>query len=149
MGLNTETFLNTAVENEMETELLPVPEGEYRAVVAKIDLRSFDIKRGDRAGQTGYALDLTWEIQDDQVKEDIGRVPKPRQSIMLDIQGDTLAEGKGKNVGLGRVRAALDMNDASQPWTPSMLVGAVANVEVKHRVYEGRIFDEVSRVREL
>jgi hypothetical protein len=147
---NAETFLNTSHTEAADTSLLPVPEGEYVALSSPVSadsFREFDIKRGERAGQKGYALDLEWTINDEGIKASLGRTPKVRQSIMLDVtSGGGLDFGKGKNVGLGRVREALGQNQNGQPWSFAMLGSQVAKVKVKHRLYEDKIFAEVGDV---
>lgn len=148
---NAELFLNTTTTAVNDTQLLPVPEGEYTAVSSPVtadSFRSFDIRRGDRAGTKGYALDLEWTINDEAVKAQIGREPKVRQSIMLDMTADGtgLDFGKGRNIGLGRLREALGQNKDGQPWSFAMLGSQVARVKVKHRMVEDKVYAEVNEV---
>jgi hypothetical protein len=148
---NPETFLNTTHNEAADTSLLPVPEGEFIAVSSPVtaeSFRTFDIKRGERAGTKGMAVDIEWTINDDEVKSALGRTPKVRQSIMIDTtaDGNGIDFGKGKNVGLGRLRQALNQNQNGQPWSFAMLGNQVAKVKVKHRMHEDKIFAEVSDV---
>ena len=147
---NAETFLNTTHTEAADTSLLPVPEGEYVALSSPVtaeSFRDFDIKRGERAGQKGYAVDLEWTIDDEKLKAELGRTPKVRQSIMLDVTaGGGLDFGKGKNVGLGRLREALNQNADGKPWSFAMLGSQVAKIKVKQRLYEDKIFAEVADV---
>ena len=59
-----------------------------------------------------------------------------KQGIMLDLDatGQRLDVSKGKNINLGRLREALDMNDASQPFSFNMLPGNAARARVTHRM---------------
>jgi hypothetical protein len=148
---NPEVFLNTTTTSAADTQLLPVPEGEYTAVsspVTKDSFRTFDIKRGARAGTKGMSLDLEWTINDEALKAELGREPKVRQSMMLDTTGDGsgLDFGKGRNIGLGRLREALGQNKDGQPWSFAMLGSQVARVKVKHRMVEDKVYAEVSEV---
>ena len=148
---NPELFLNTTVTETLDTQLIPVPEGEYTAVSSPVSaesFRSFDIKRGDRAGTKGYALDLEWTINDESLKAQIGREPKVRQSLMLDTTADGtgLDFGKGRNIGLGRLREALGQNKDGQPWSFAMLGSQVARVKVKHHLVDDKVYAEVSEV---
>lgn len=151
---NPELFLNSTVNESNATELLPVPEGEYTAMsgpVSAESFRDFDIKKGQNAGKKGYSLDIEWTINDDGgvLKELLGREPKVRQGIMLDLgPGGVIDCGKGKNVALGRTREALGQNQAGRPWSFSMLGGQVAKIKVKHRLdaNSGRTYVEVSDV---
>jgi hypothetical protein len=152
LPFNPEQFLGAQFNEANSTELLPIPEGEYIAVSDPVGLESFkqfDIKKGDRAGQKGMMLILKWNINDEngQLKEHLGRAPQARQSVMLDMgQGGTLEFGKGRNVGLGRVREALGQNLTGKPWAFSMLGGAVAKIKVKHRIDGGNTYAEVTEV---
>ena len=154
---NPDVFLNTTVVESNATELLVVSEGEYTAIsggVTADNFRSFDIKKGDRAGQKGYSLDIEWNIEDTggAIKATIGREPKVRQSIMLEISSDgTLVFGKGRNVSLGRVREALNQNQTGKPWSFSMLGGQIAKVKVKHRLDPAtqRTYSEVADVSRI
>lgn len=134
---NPEIFLNMQHQEANSTELLPVPDGEYIAVSDPITEKSFlvyDIKNGDRAGQKGVSLIVVWNINDESgsLKELLGREPKVRQNIYLDIKQDgTMEFGKGRNVELGRLREALGQNGNGQPWAYSMLGGKTAKINVK------------------
>ena len=151
---NPELFLNTQTDQASSTELLAIPEGEYRAVSGPVgpdSFSSFDIRKGDRAGQKAYRLDVEWTINDEggALKEYLGREPRVRQGIMLDISKDgTLEMGKGKNVTLGRLREALGQNLAGRPWSMSQVGGQVAKIKVKHRLdaASGRTYVEVGDV---
>lgn len=157
-AFNAEQFLNLQVEDPNSTELLLVPEGEYTAVSEPVDansFRSFTIGKGERAGQKGVSLDVEWSINDESgaLKEYLGRAPKVRQGLMLDTigGGTSLEMGKGKNVGLGRLREALGQNQTATPWRFSMLGSQVAKIKVKHRLDSntGKTYAEVSEVTKL
>lgn len=134
---NPELFLNIQHEEANSTELLPVPDGEYTAVSEPVTEKSFieyDIKNGERAGSKGLMLKVLWAINDEGgvLKEMLGRSPKVGQTIMLDVKQDgSLEFGKGRNVELGRLRAALNQNGNGAPWAFSMLGGKVAKIQVK------------------
>ena len=148
---NAELLMGTTISEANSTELIKVPEGEYIAVSEPINAESFkefDIKRGERAGQKGLKLNVVWLINDDSgaLKEMLGRAPKVTQGIMLDRGPQGLEMGKGKNVGLGRLREALGQNKTGVPWSFSMLGGSVAKIKVKHRIDGADTYVEVSDV---
>lgn len=148
---NPELFLNTTVTSSTDTQLLPVPEGEYLALSSPVtadSFRTFDIRKGARAGSKGMALDIEWTINDESLKTELGREPKVRQSLMLDTTSDGtgLDFGKGRNIGLGRLREAFGQNQDGQPWSFAMLGNQVARVKVKHRLVEDKVYAEVSEV---
>lgn len=155
LPFNPEQFLGSTFNDANSTELIPLPEGEYIAVTDPVTAESFkefDIKRGERAGQKGLMLILSWNINDESgsLKEMLGRPPKGRQSIMLDRgAGGTLEFGKGRNVGLGRLREAVNQNLTGKPWAFSQLGGVVAKIKVKHRVDGGNTYAEVSEVTKV
>lgn len=150
MTLNADEFLNMAVEGSSSTEL-PIPEpGEYRAVVTEVGARTFTFKKGDRAGSEGMSLDVTWQIDDEAVKEALGYQPKIRQSVLLDLTpSGGLDMGKGKNVTLGRLRDALGQNQDGRPWAPNMLNGQVAVVNLQHRIDGDKVYADIKGVRAL
>ncbi len=137
-----DAFMSSTSEGEMSTEFTPVPVGEYQAIVKKVGTRSGEGEKGAWA-----MLDVTWAIDDAGVTEITGMDnPSVRQSIFLDISDSGgLDMGKGKNIGLGRLREALGQNTGAA-WSPSMLEGNVATVMVDHRLYEGRTFADVKNV---
>lgn len=144
--LDPNQLLSGAITGANSTNLSPVPEGEFQATVQSVSIRDFQYKKGENAGLTGYALDVLWEILDPQVKEQLGRVPTVKQSMILDLNGDAIDMSEGKNVGLGRLRAATKQNEAGRPWSPTMLQGSVAIIQTKQRMDGENIYTDVSRV---
>lgn len=121
-------FQNSQYTDSSSTEYVPVPEGEFTAVVEKYAIR-------DPKGNV--ILDITWKIDDADVAAETGiDNPQVRQSIFLDVDetSGTLMFGKGKNVQLGRLREALHQNTSGQPWSFGMLLGQVAKIRTKHRI---------------
>jgi hypothetical protein len=140
-------FMNMTVEGSNSTESLPVPEGEYLAISEKVDVVPWSSKDGSNSG---LKLQVIWDIQDDGVKSLMERSKvTQRQDIMLDLtETGQLDMGKGKNVGLGRLREAVDLNQAGQPFSFAMLQGRMGKVLVKHRAgtEPGQVFSEVKAV---
>lgn len=146
---NAEDFLNATIEGANSTSAQPIPEGEYTAVIAEFKLRPW-VKKDDPS-VSGQALDVVWQLDAPNVAEELGRKElKAKQGIMLDFTDDgRLDMGKGRNVGLGRLREALDMNNPGQAFAISMIAGRMAKVKVKHRIDKGNIFAEVDSVARL
>jgi hypothetical protein len=153
--LNVETFLNTQTQDSMSTSLDPVPEGEFKAVsepVTKDSFSDFKFSKGERAGQTGYRMTLFWKIDDESAGEFNGR--KVRQQFIIDVtaDGNGLDAGKGKNIALGQLRAALGQNVGGQPWHPGMLGSQVAKIKVKQTFDKddaSKVYSEVATVAQL
>lgn len=142
-------FLDMQIEGSNDTEIVPVPVGEYTAVADDVKVRQWQAK--DDPSKSGLALDLVWNIDDAGVREVLGREKVTvKQGIMLDLtESGGLDMGKGRNVALGRLREALGLNEPGQPFAFSMIPGRIAKVSVKHRMYEDSIFAEVKGVAKL
>lgn len=145
---NPDQFLEQTVDQAMDTVLIPVPVTEegYLAVIEKVDARAWQGKADP--SKSGVTLEVLWEIHDENVKKEVGREKVTiKQGIMLDLtDSGNLDLGKGKNVGLGRLREATGLNVAGQPFAFSMLPGKMSKVTVKHREHEGQIYAEVKGV---
>lgn len=140
-----EMFLNVTTNEANATTLEPIPEGEYIATIKEVKPR----QSGDYV-----LLDVVWTIDDAALAEQLGRKSVTvRQSIFLDItETGGLATGKGKNVGLGRLREAVGQNRPGQPWSPGMLAGAgPCRITVKHRTNDdgSQIYEDVRQVAAL
>ena len=142
-----EAFLGTNTDAELDTRTIPIPDGEYTAIVDKVQARL----AGDKP-----VLEVIWSIDDadGSVLKATGRDKNTvRQTIWLDVNDNgALATGAGKNVGLGRIRSALNQNTAGQPWNPNMMVGQPAKVQVGQRPDKNdpeTIFNDVKRVAAL
>lgn len=130
---NPDQFLNAEIDAANDTEVLQIPVGQYLAISAKVETKQWTSKEDPT--KTGQRLVVSWEIDDEQLKEYLGRAGKISQSIMLDLTDDgRLDTGKGRNAQLGRLRAALGLNNPGERFTLGMLSGRVAKIEVGHRL---------------
>lgn len=145
MSFDPNTFLSTTFNESNDTTVVPVPAGEYLAIAEKVEAKTWSKKDGSA---TGLKLSVLWDIQSEEVKAFIGRDPKASQDIMLDLTEEgNLDMGKGKNVGLGRLREALDLNTPGQPFSPPMIVGRMAKILVTHEPGEGdTVYTRVTKV---
>lgn len=125
---NPDTFLNTEVSSANATAYVPVAEGEFTGSIKKIAPRVLTDGRA--------VLDVTWVVDDETTRQETGMAePTVRQTIWLDLnESGSLDFGKGRNVGLGRLRDALGQNESGKPWQPGMLVGGVAKIKVTHSI---------------
>lgn len=126
MSFNPDDFMNTQVAEPLETSYSPIDEGEYTAVIEKVEAATV-------GSEDKPVLNVFWSIDDAGVKEATGLDnPTVRQTIWLDIGGNgQLEAGKNKNVVLGKLRTALGQNTGA-PWAPTMMIGKVAKVRVSH-----------------
>lgn len=127
-SFNPDLFLNTETESANSSTYTPVPEGEFNASIKAIKPRVLTDGRA--------VLDVTWTVDDEVARNETGMAePMVRQTLWLDTtESGGLDFGKGKNVGLGRLREAVGQNQAGKPWAPGMLVGQVAKVKVGHSI---------------
>ena len=127
-SFNPDTFLNTETDSANSSTYTPVPEGEFNASIKVIKPRVLTDGRA--------VLDVTWTVDDEVARNETGMAePSVRQTLWLDTtESGGLDFGKGKNVGLGRLREAVGQNQAGKPWAPGMLVGQVAKVKVGHSI---------------
>lgn len=146
---NPEQFLDQTVTEANDTIVIPVPVGDYTAVATEVKCRSWQSKNDPSLA--GLALDITWEIDDESVKELLGRQKvTAKQGIMLDLtDSGGLDMSKGRNVALGRLREALDLNQPGVPFSFSKIPGRVARISVSHRINGEELFAEVKRVAKL
>lgn len=142
-------FLDMPIEGSNDTKVVPVPIGEYTAIADEVKVRQWQAK--DDPSKSGLALDITWIIDDAGLRDLLGREKVTcKQGIMLDLtESGGIDMGKGRNIGLGRLREALGLNDPGQPFAFSMIPGRMAKVSIKHRVYEEDVFAEVKGVAKL
>lgn len=146
------TFLEMSTQDANSTVAVPVPAREYTAFIEKIEARQWQSK--DDPTKAGMALDIHWNIDDAAVKAELERDKVTvKQGIMLDVtDSGGLDMGKGKNIGLGRLREAVGMNTPGQPFSFRMLEGKPARVSVKHRPDANKpdvIYAEVEAVAKL
>lgn len=146
---NPDQFLDMQVTDSNDTKTTPVPVGEYTAVAEDVKCRQWTSKKDP--SNSGLALDIQWSIDDPAVKELLGRDKVTvKQGVMLELtESGGLDMGKGKNVSLGRLREALDLNKPGEPFSFSMVAGRVAKVSISHRVEGENIYAEVKGVARM
>jgi hypothetical protein len=144
-----EQFLDMSVDQANDTKVIPVPVGEYIAVCTEVKARPWSSKSDP--SKSGIALDLQWSIDDANVKALLGRDDvKVKQGVMLDLtESGGLDMGKGRNVGLGRLREAVGLNTPGQPFSVTMVQGRMAKVLISHRAVDDQIFSEVKAVAKI
>ena len=153
MSIDKEQFLTQPVEGAFSTSFVPVPENEYLAKIPEGGVGEPE----DKLGEKGWScwIDLTWGIVDEEklaavVAETGKEKPTIRQRLFLDVLRDAdgkvtgLDGGKGKNVGLGQIREAVNQNDPRKRWTFKHLEGQIARIRVIHDTYQGRIMANVA-----
>ena len=144
-----QSFLDQEIQGENSTESIPCPVGDYTGIVDKINLRQWQKK--DDPAVSGITLEVFWNLDDQGVRELLGRDKVlVKQGIMLDLtESGGIDMGKGRNVDLGRLRAALDLNNPGQAFSFNALPGRVGKVKVTHRPDQAdpsKIYPEIRMV---
>lgn len=145
MSFDPNTFLNSTYEEANDTKIVPCPVGEYLAIADKVEVKPWASRDGS---SSGLKLAILWDIQSDDAKAIVGRDSvKVPQDQMLDLT-DTgaLDMGKGRNVGLGRLREALGMNAPGEPFSMGAIQGRMAKVVVSHRPNGEDLYAEIKKV---
>lgn len=139
------TFLNTTYDEALDTKVVPCPVGEYLGLAEKVEIKQWAARDGS---SSGLKLAILWDIQDENVKQLLGRdTVRVPQDQMLDLtETGALDFGKGKNVGLGRIREALGLNTPGEPFAFSMIQGRMAKVKVSHRAVGEDLFNEIKAI---
>lgn len=145
MNFDPQAFLDATFTDANSTELIPMDEGEYPATINEVKVDEWAKKDGSAKG---LKLVLTYEVLDEAQKAKTKRTKlNVRQDIMLDLApSGGLDMGEGKNVTLGKLRAAVGKNRPGESFSFRMLVGCTVKVRVGLRDHEGRKFEEVRAV---
>ena len=148
MSFDAQAFLDSTVTGSNDTKVIPVPVGEYTGIISKVVPRQWTSKDGT---SSGISLDVLWSVEDEAVKSALGRSEVVcKQGIMLDtLANGSLDMAKGKNIGLGRLREALKLNDHKTKFSFAMLPGLAARISVTHRVAGEETYSEVKGVAQL
>ena len=112
-----QALLDSTTEESMSTTVVPCPEGEYPATIKEVKLRQWQSAKDPSLA--GLAADIFWTVDDQQVLQLLERKEViVKQGIMLDMteQGG-LDCSKGKNVGLGKLREAVNLNVPGRPFS--------------------------------
>lgn len=129
------SFLNATFNEANSTRIKPAPEGEYIGQIQPIVAEN--IKSGtSQKGNLWTRLDVQVEVTGDQRIADACGLEKKviRGGIMLDLTpSGGLDFSEGKNIGLGRLRAATGLNQPGQPFSFSMFGGKMVKIIVSHR----------------
>ncbi len=134
-----QNFLDGSTGGANSTKRLVVPAATYPAFISDLKSRNGTVKKeGENFGKPWTTLEVSWQIDDGGILAATMEQQKVVvfQSIMLEFsETGALADGKGKNVKLGRLREAIGLNDGPVPWRS--FVGRPAVIKVEHEIYEG------------
>lgn len=131
MSFDINEFLGSSVNAPMATRPERPEPGTYLARIANVESADDIAKKWIKppeGGRTWIKFEVPFDIIDEALLAKLGRTKPFRVSSdwRLDVvEGtSTPATGNGKNIDLGRLRAALGQNTPGQPWSFSQLPGA-------------------------
>lgn len=145
MSFDPQAFLNQAAGVKLDEQRELPAEGEYVAIAGEPKVEA----KTSREGKPFYTFEIVWDIQDQNELQRLGRDRLTvRQQGFLDVKEDgSLDFGRQKNITLGQIFSATNMNDGSG--TLGRIQGQMARVKVSHRPDRNnpeRVFAEVTRV---
>lgn len=143
-------FLDAAI-TEPSTRRPPLPQGrEFIGIIGEVKSRTWQGKQDPT--KSGIAIDVPVAI-DPKAYPDLGEAYMGinqivlNDSIMLDLtENNNIDNSPGKNGKLRRYREALNMNKPGDSFSFRAMQGRQIRVRVKHREYQGDMFDEIDAV---
>lgn len=132
-AFDPKAFLDVTLTAALDTKRTPVPAGDYIAICGKPDIRTAQ-KKSDNSDLVFLEVPLLIDSADARAATGMD-TPSVRYSAMLEFSASGgLDTGKGKNVGLGRLREATGLNKAGEAFSMTMFEGKALKVKVAHRV---------------
>src|SRR5208282_3797637 len=107
---------------------------------------------GEPIGRSGEKDGKPWAAVDFPIALDLpdGSHTTLKFGTFLDVtDSNELDWSAGRNSGMRRLREATGLNEKGKVFTPRMLQGRQVKVKIKHRLYEGEIFDEIGAVAKV
>lgn len=146
MTFDPQAFLNQAAGVKLDEQRELVAEGEYLAIASEPKV---EMKTSSKTGKPFYTFEIVWDIQDQNELQRLGRDRATvRQQGFLDVKEDgSLDFGRQKNITLGQIFSALNMNDGTG--SLARITGQMARVKVTHRPDQNnpeRTYAEVNRI---
>ena len=127
MNFDAEAFQNAVISEASSTATIPWPVGEYVGTIKKAEIRSGTISKGERAGQPWAGLSVQVEVDRSFLPEGASSVASGM--VMLDLtDSGGLDTRAGRNVNLGRLRAAVGLNTPGQAFSFPMLEGRTVKI---------------------
>ena len=140
-AFDVDSFLD-AQTTEAASKRPPLPAGmEYTGTIGEPVTRS-----GEKEGKPWAAMDFPIQLTLPE-----GETVSLKYGTFIDVtdDGKSLDWSPGRNSGLRRLREATGLNEKGKTFSPRMLQGRQVRVKIKHRLYEGEVFDEIGAVAKV
>lgn len=147
MSFDMEQFMNTTLEGVNSTEVPQLQPGEYIGVLGKPKGDEIQGRKDPSKTYLKLSVPVSIDVPADQ-RETVGR---DKTTVTYDLMLDRTPSGgidmgQGKNVGLGRLREATDLNKPGTSFSFAMLEGRPVKVRIEHELYNGKAFAKVRAV---
>ena len=140
-------YMDQSWDQSNDTKLTPIPDGEYPCIIepGTVEFKTWQSRDGTK---NGIKLAMRLNVDSPEVRQTLGRDKVTvRYEVMIDtLESGAIDMGKGKNVGLGRLRQAVGLNEPGRPFSPRMLEGRMLRAKIGHRIDGEDIYDEVKGV---
>jgi hypothetical protein len=138
-------FLEVTVDSPFE-DRIPLPIGEYTAMIGQIAARSWQSRDGTKSGvawDIPLVIDVPHEVQRTC---NCGPTLKITDSAMLDINesGNGFDMGPGRNRVLKDYREATNTNRPGDKFGAKVLEGKVIKVKITHDLWEGKVREKIT-----
>ena len=145
-AFDVDSFLDQTTDQAL-TRRPPLPAGAtFHAITGAPKARAWTSQKPDAKVKSGIAIDLPVIIT---LPEDLAKeygVPSVTitQGIMIDSNEAGMIDwSPGKNGNLRRWREALNLNTPGQTFSIRSMEARPVLVTIKHREYEGELYDEI------
>lgn len=142
-------FLDAAMSEPL-TKRPPLPQGSvWIGVIGEVTTRQWTGKQDPT--KSGWAVDfpLLLDLSSDPAMVAVQGTDRVtlKGGIMIDTkENGAIDNAPGKNGALRKYREAVDLNKPGDSFSFRMLTGRMVKVKIKHREYQGEMFDEVDSV---
>jgi hypothetical protein len=150
MSFDVNSFMDLTVTDANDTKRIPVPIGEYIGVTGDPEFKQWQGKADPT--KVGVKLTVPIKFEDPAIQSVTGL---PQNTVTLEIMLDTLPSGgldmgKGKNIGLGKLRDALGKNDPGAPFNfRNDISGRTLRCSVVHEEFNGDMFAKIKAVAKV
>ena len=147
--IDAKQFMNAQYSEPNSTKRTPIPPGEYKAIVDKVELETFPGKKD--TSKVYLKCNATLNLDEPTLRTQLEREKVVIvHGFLVDLNdAGAIDFSKERNVTLGKFREAIGMNTPGTPWSFPMFEGKVLRVKVAHEMYEGEPQARVVAVAKL
>ncbi len=148
MSFDPSKFMTQEFNQANDTKFVNCPAGEWTGVTGEPKIVD---GVSNKDGRTFYKLEIPVMIEDPRVTSETGRTPtNVRYETFLDMtDGGSIDMGKGKNIGLGKIREATGNNKPGVNFSIPNLGGKMVKVLVAHEADKNKpdvVYERVKAV---